>query len=845
MSREPSKASVSTPESNSIFETERHRPMGAKALVLRVLLALAVLCLVVVMGSLSVNTGPGGTGSSQATSTQSPTQSPTPSPTPTDDLGRLCAQAAGLTQGGKPADALALIEKIRGQVRSPALLATTACEGERLAAVRAAAQPPPTAPPQNPAEKAGANWERFNAEWIMPLSKAGLALLGLAAGFLVLGRLLVLLPKISGVRKSPADRALLALSGLAFILSGSCLIVLAPDWNASAIEGKSFGQMFAGGLLALFGSLVLAVYLSSRLRVTLDVRDTKGETSKVDVSQIGALLHELGADAPRGLEIPEGSDVTALADNAMPVSFTNKVLAAVQKLVVSIFGVTPWRVVVSSSNEASMTVSMARNGSSVGAVTIDGKELQLARGKSEKSGTDDKTATAAETNSAAELELHKMASAYILVTLAKKHYGFEGLCGATDWRSLGLHYIATTDTTMADERQKKLLGAAVDHDAGNMLAEVALQHALFRESTDKETIKTYADWLSRKALAMRADIDRRAISEAGYSPLLHRVEKTFLSAVLNLPPASWEFHQLQSHARQVAERLVQELAPSKRYPIPAPLAQAMRLEAALAHHDLLDAKKSPDDLYIQALRSTAPHTAYNAACSIARNQGLAGKDEVERRLQYALSDERLKEWARRDPELAELRKSEDFLHFLGVKPRQDFWKLEAFEPYEKQLRRAGIARPSDLYAHEVGQSDISAYVQVSPLVIKRLSRLASLVRRALAVPEEADANGRVGLYRVEVVGALVQAGIESPDEIHDEWLAAGAPGKAKTGQSGDFIIKLQKSMEERLLMAPDGERLKSWLRQLKSTPAGETGIRQHRVCSSFSFPRFPSRTRGK
>lgn len=772
-------------------------------MVLRVLLALAVLCLVVVIGSLSVTTGPGGTGSSQATSTESATPSTTPSPTPTDDLGRLCAQAAGLTQGGKPADALALIEKIRGQVRSPALLATTACEDERLAAVRAAAQPPPSAPPQNPAEKAGANWERFNAEWIMPLSKAGLALLWLVAGFLVLGRLLVLLPKIAGVRKSPADRVLLALTGLAFILFGSCLIVLAPDWNANAIEAKSFVQMLAGGLLALFGSLVLAVYLGSRLRVTLDVRDTKGETSKVDVSQIGALLHELGADAPRGLEIPEGADVTALADNAMPVSFTNKVLAAVQKLVVSIFGVTPWRVVVSSSNADSITVSMARNGSSVGAVTIDRNELQLADGKSERSGAEGKT----ETNSAAELELHKMASAYILVTLAKKHYGFDGLCGATDWRSLGLHYIATTDSTMADERQKKLLGAAVDHDAGNMLAEVALQHALFRERTDTETIKAYADWLSGKAKAMRDDIDRRAISEAGYSPLLHRVEKTFLSAVLNLPPASSEFHQLQSQARQVAEKLVQELAPSKRYSIPAPLAQAMRLEAALAHHDLLDAKQSPDDLYKQALRSTAPHTAYNAACSIARNQGAAGIDEVKRRLQYALSDQKLKEWARRDPELAELRKSEDFLHFLGVKPRKDFWKLEAFEPYEKQLCEAGIAKPGDLYQKETGQSDISAYLRVSPLVLKRLCRLAALVRRA----EDVRGSGgawHIYPFRVEVVGALIQVGIESPEDIPD---MAGTINDA-------FVEELQKSIEQRILISPDAGQLKAWLSLLKETP---------------------------
>jgi hypothetical protein len=838
--------------------------MGVKALVLRVLLALAVLCLVVVIGSLSVGTGPGGTDGSQATSTQSPTPSPTPSPAPTDDLGRLCAQAAGLTQAGKPADALALIEKIRGQVRSPALLATTACEDERLAAVRAAAQPAPPAPPQNPAEKAGADWERFNAEWIAPLSKAGLALLGLVVGFLVLGRLLVLLPKIAGVRKSPADRALLALSGLAFILFGSCVIVLAPERNDNAITVESFGQMAAGALVAFLGSVVLAVYLSSRLRVTLDVRDTKGETSKVDVSQIGALLHELGADAPRGLEIPEGADVTALAENAMPASFTNKVLAAAQKVVVSIFGVTPWRVVVSSSNEDSLTVSMARNGASVGAVTIDGNELQLADGTSEKSGTDGKAATPTKSNSAAELELHKMAAAYILVMLARKHYGFDGLCGATDWRSLGLHYIATTGAAISDERATKLLGAAVQHDSGNMLAEVALQHTLFRDSTDERTLKTYAEWLSRLATEIRNDIQTGAISAVGYRPLQYRFEGTFLSMVLNLPPVAPEYARLRRVARQVAANMVQELEPSKRLQVPGLMAHAMRLEAALAYHDLYGAgiglepedlaateatsepearakaevaagakawerisSPEPDnsapvfvDLYDEALASSAPKTAYQAACSIARNQGAAAVLKVRRRLQYALSDQKLKERARLDPELAELRKSEDFLHFLGVKPRHDFWKLEAFEPYERGLREAGIAKPGDLYQKETGQSDISAYLHVSPLVLKRLCKLAALVRRAEDVPGSGDA-WHIYPFRVEVVGALVQVGIETPEDIEDAWINDSDSESAGSGDPSGFVKGLRESIRERILIEPDAGQLKEWLRQLKKTPARE------------------------
>jgi hypothetical protein len=245
----------------------------------------------------------------------------------------------------------------------------------------------------------------------------------------------------------------------------------------------------------------------------------------------------------------------------------------------------------------------------------------------------------------------------------------------------------------------------------------------------------------------------------------------------------------------------------------------MRLEAALAYHDLRGPADASDqgseDLYKEALASIAPLTAYSAACSIARNKG--PKAEAMRRLEYAFSDSSLKEWAVKDPELTELRTDDDFLDLLGLTPRKDFWRLEDFQPYEKRLRAAGIARPDDLYQKEVGQSDISAYLEVSPLVLKRLCRLASLVRRAQTVPVTREA-GPVFPYRVEVVAALVQAGIESPEEIHDEWIEPDVPAEAAArAMAGDFAVDLQKAIGVRVLTAPGIAALKAWLRELKKT----------------------------
>jgi hypothetical protein len=739
------------------------------------------------------------------------TLSPVPTATPTEDLGPLCAQAAGLTKAGKSADALALIEKVRGQGRSPALPASTACEQERLAAVRAAAQPAPPAPPQNPAEKAGANWDRFNTEWIKPLLNAGPALLALVVFFLLLARLLVIVPKMPFIKMRPEWRAGLLFGGLVLILLGSVGMVLALG-SAATVAGLIrivWGFVaLEWAFIALCGAVALAFYLSSRLRVSLDLRGSDGKSNVADTGHVAALLHEFGAAPPRGVEITVGTDVNDLGDTAVALTSSNKFLATAQKVLTSIFGVTPWRVTASPVGDDALTVSITRNGWTVDAANIDRRVFGLARAQA---GAAEGKATASKAGSNAQAELHKMAAAFVLTTLALKHHGFEGLCGATDWHSLGLHCIATTDSGIAEEQKRKLLGAALDYDAGNMPAEVALQHALFRENTKEETLRTYAKWLLGRATGIREDIKRGAKSAAGYMPLLYRIELTLLNVVLNLPAQDPELGPWRQLARNIAGNMVMELAPSESLHVPAPWAHAMRLYAALAYGDL-DPEAAQDapsrELYDEALASVAPRTAYNAACSIARRKGTAAEAQVTMRLEYAFADPRLRVWARSDPELGRLRRRESFLNVLGVTPRQDFWKLEAFEPYEKQLREAGIARPRDLYAHEVGQSDISAYLQVNPLVIKRLARLAAFVRRADAVPS-GEAVKPAQKFRVEVIGALLQYGIERPEDI---------PGAEPTSVDDSFVEVLRKTIKERVLVAPDAVPLKEWLLQLRNTP---------------------------
>ncbi|MDQ1594436.1 MAG: hypothetical protein QOH40_992, partial [Arthrobacter pascens] len=415
-----------------------------------------------------------------------------------------------LTDDKRPAEALALIDRIRGPVPPQAQATNRACEQERLNAIIAAQQAGPGAPaPTTPAQQAANDWDRFVKNWATPWVPVGLAILGLVLFFLVLGRLLVFVPKMPFFKIDSGWRVSLLLGGLGLILLGSCAIVLALGEASAGAGGASLGRAlwgmvaFEGGFIALAGAVALAFYLSSRLRVALDVRGADGKTNEADSMHIVALLHELGAAPPRGIEVPVGTDVKALDDTALTVAFSNKLLAAAQKILTSMFGVTPWKVAVSPVGENLLAVAVTRNGWTVGAAGIDRKALGLsgepaaspAGKETTKAGTDART------------ELHKMAAAFILATLARKHHGFEGLCGATDWRSLGLHSIATTGEWAAAGTAEALLGKAVDLDQGSMLADIALQYFRLRKEKEQKALAGYAEWLGAKAAGLRLDID--------------------------------------------------------------------------------------------------------------------------------------------------------------------------------------------------------------------------------------------------------------------------------------------------------------------------------------------------
>ncbi|KFD42768.1 hypothetical protein IU11_17875, partial [Cellulosimicrobium sp. MM] len=275
------------------------------------------------------------------------------------------------------------------------------------------------------------------------------------------------------------------------------------------------GSLAAGAVLAALGVLLVATVLATRLRLTIEV--TSGRSGDRTTSHEGtggarlvALLGELGAEPPRGLEVPRGTDISALSGSALSELPQGAFVKAVVSLAQGVVGSVPWRVTVEERDADHLAVVVTRNGRAAGSAALDRAGLL-------RFDPEDPTSAAA----AAQVDLYRAAAAVVLLTLARHHAGFEGLCGATSWRSLALQYVAQSDLADAPDRERELLARAVDVDPRNDLAQVALAHAEGRHHTLREDLDAYGRWLDRfvartagrsghRSLRLRAQYSRAA-----------------------------------------------------------------------------------------------------------------------------------------------------------------------------------------------------------------------------------------------------------------------------------------------------------------------------------------------
>jgi hypothetical protein len=520
------------------------------------------------------------------------------------------------------------------------------------------------------------------------------------------------------------------------------------DDFSEAVEGwAAFG---AGVLLSGLGTVMAAWWLATRLRLEVKVTDSGGKESPGAAGLIIALLGELGVQKPNGLEVPRGTDVTALA-GAFATLPDSPLAKAIKSVVSGIAGVTPWTASVEGDG-TTRSVSLSRNGRSVDSTVIRLESMGFS--KAVEAGKTAPDGVVAATPDAAL----RMAAAFILVTLAGKHKAIEaGLADATSWRSVGLHYIAATELVDPSEEQarKSMLARALQLDPGNLAAQLSFRHAMDRQSTDAVKLIAYRNWL--EAFEPRA-------KEAGARALELRAKYTRTVIAVNAlfaQPTDDTTESLETRKAAVTKAYTSVAewlhGPEELAKDPDFKELAASVKQGLMGLELMLGLEGPG-----ACKPESPTGLYNLACFHASHDGTrwraadnqavpAGAPEHERpgdadalaALRLAAAFPEVKNWMSEDPQLAELRGRKGYGDAFNADPKKSFLDLSYVKPLTESLRLAGMGSPGVLglsSAEEIGFS--TGY---GPQVGRRLMLLAQLYRSIPPLLER---------WRVEIVDLL-------------------------------------------------------------------------------------------
>jgi hypothetical protein len=629
-----------------------------------------------------------------------------------------------------------------------------------------------------------ANWDRAVDEIFSPLQNSGLAVLGMIAGLLVLARLLVFTR--GGLTFSARkNRRQMGVLGLALvILSPLTLVTLAGAGLRPWWTWIPFLLLTGCG-----GSWAISRYLGSRLALritTTGAKDEKGRDIQVQPSEVIAHLTQLGAAPPEGIEVSASTDVTALKDIVSPALPKHPAVSIVVGILEGFIGLTPWRVTLESVTATKATITVARNGRSITAEKIDVTALKIPQSNT---GT----------------HVPELAAAVVLTSLSKYHRGFEALCGATKWESVGLQYVAST--VFAEDKYKvqreQLLRAAVDSDHRNLPAQVALQHSRHRTATSTEELARYLNWLATESKMIR----RLHAPGGGYTDIHRRLLVTYFAALRNLIAVAGqdEARTLVSDERRakLAHRLV-NLLNDERSP---ELRDRMRYQVEPLLRDLPlrnDTHRIMRSWAIDyATERHSPDLAYNLACANVRNLNGADPDDATYDLlKRSFVVDFFREWAAKDPELKALHPKAEFRKLVGKWPRASFWELELFTAHRARLTSAGVYEPRDIAA-VFSSVDLSNYLSVPLSVAERMRRTSALV---LAAESTIRPAGPYEL-RIEIVDRLLSLGVSSPTDY--TWFLRDAAGKS-------LATAISSTLQERTWRVSSPRKLKCWLRRLRA-----------------------------
>jgi hypothetical protein len=704
----------------------------------------------------------------------------------------LCELTNELTRNDQPEKALKLVKNLREpSTASPDVPAAAglvvACERARVNATAWRSEVPP--PNRTWAQSFNQNWSGALQTVFNPLQEPGMALLGCLAALFVIARLMIFVPGPPMNFTSRAERGAVGVLGLGLVgFSTLTFISLGghegATWQTGALLLPAIGCL---------GSWLLSRFAASRLalKISTDVQKEEAEDeikNQIQPAEVIAHLSELGAAKPEGLEVASSTDVTALnaiVSPAMPVNAAIKVLVSIFE---EVAGLTPWRVRIKQVTVSQAAVEITRNHRAVDSAIIDADALELP-------STEHKS------------QIPKLVAAYILMTMAPRHPGFEALCGATKWESVGRQYVALTELRGDENRtpREKLLRRAVEDDYLNLPAQVALNHSLYRDAEAEADLTLYLKWLQGRSEKIQQQHRGQRLDGDGYLDIHRRILITFFAALNNLiavtrgaehtaSPADWA---CEEHAERLVTLLEDSHSPELR--------DMMRLQTKSLLEEL---PRNGTTLSVlrswtldEELARESPSLAYNIVCSQVRKFDRLGFNASTRiLLKCALEDDALRQWAPKDPELKRLHQNDEFKKLVGRWPRGDYWEIDPFKSRKTAFETAGVSHPSLIAAH-FDSATLSNYLDVPLPVAEFLLHTSTLVRAAVATTLSTGQD-----FRVELVDQLISQGIVVPAQLAEPLI----------GPSGTSLAaSLSGGINERTWSEISPVVITNWLRRLR------------------------------
>lgn len=771
-----------------------------------------------------------------------------------------CVKAADLTGAGYPQRAVSLIDQVNAQGDSDApkrcqleyAIAAAAVEDAQREALNAKDLEPTNLPSAKAIASDAQATDRENAvaqaivvkpdpttwqDWVKtwgkivesslnPIGSLIVPAIGLLAALLLTARILVFIP-VSWSRKGWARWATVrVVAGSVAAAVGSLALVGAlvahPDSLAGPFPASMSPWVWIAAFLCVLGVVLTTWGLATRLRIGV-VAHKGSSTDEVGAAHVLALLDDLGASPPRGLEKPQGVDVTAL-DGALESVSTNPVAKILKSIIGTITGWQPWQVRVDEETGGTVSVAISRNGYSKGGAVIDLRALGL----TPKKASEDTKSSTTSGEDPPQVDPHRFAAAVVLTTLARHHRGFEGLCGATDWQSLGLHYVATTDFKSDEKTAKEILARAVDRDQGNWLAQTALASYRWRNATEATDIDRYIDWLTdaiehmttRPAATQPASLGR---AKPGYEHLRLRARSSLVAAEINKvfgndpPPGPGELPRQLEDARHAMILLCMELILAQEKVVSSTWLSASRANAAATAQlwslnpqtGLFRETDMPPDvkatelirrlglerdrggasrakILLDCLREwmvlpLGPRAHYSLGCTYA---SWSAPDNVKAttELLQAWEDPELAEWLHKDPQLTKYHDTDLYRRNFGPKPRTEILDLPPFKPLRPRLEPLGMVAPSRLAGANTWE--LARSVGVPRSQIKDLQAMAK-------VAVDLEAQDVLSSFSIELLARLIEK-----DRASSDLLRAVAEDQSKKRSLAEELAKTAVKFEK-------------------------------------------------